>query len=145
MKHLTALAATLALLACFAGAQGAEAVLDATERLQVQATLAAQGFDPGPADGKFGPRTDARRLADLDEPVRRFADRAECEGNAYEEAAEKAGDCAHEFLSEQAECSDEFPPGKSRRRCIDRASRNADRCYDRSEARYERQLRRCRQ
>ena len=64
MKNLTALSAALALLACLAGAQGAEAVLDATERMQVQATLAAEGFDPGPADGKFGPRTrDVQRLA----------------------------------------------------------------------------------
>ena len=33
------------------------ATLDASERQRVQAALAAEGFDPGPADGKFGPRT----------------------------------------------------------------------------------------
>ena len=44
---------------CGAGApEPAEAAtLDASERQRVQATLAAEGFDPGPADGKFGPRT----------------------------------------------------------------------------------------
>ena len=44
---------------CGAGApEPAEAAtLDATERQRVQAALSAEGFDPGPADGKFGPRT----------------------------------------------------------------------------------------
>ena len=31
--------------------------LDSSERRRVQAALAAEGFDPGPADGKFGPKT----------------------------------------------------------------------------------------
>ena len=32
--------------------------LDSSERRRVQEALAAAGFDPGPADGKFGPRTE---------------------------------------------------------------------------------------
>ena len=40
------------------GPDPAEAArLDSSERQRVQAALAAEGFDPGPADGKFGPRT----------------------------------------------------------------------------------------
>ena len=33
------------------------ASLDPGERRRIQAALAAEGFDPGPADGKFGPRS----------------------------------------------------------------------------------------
>ena len=41
-----------------AGPEPAEAAtLNPSERQRVQAALAAEGFDPGPADGKFGPRT----------------------------------------------------------------------------------------
>ena len=37
--------------------RGEAVALDASQRRHIQATLAAAGFDPGPADGKFGPRT----------------------------------------------------------------------------------------
>ena len=38
--------------------RGGEAVaLNSDQRRRIQAALAAAGFDPGPADGKFGPRT----------------------------------------------------------------------------------------
>ena len=37
--------------------QGETISLDADQRRRVQEALAALGFDPGPADGKFGPRT----------------------------------------------------------------------------------------
>ena len=40
------------------GRESARAVsLDAGERRRIQAALAAEGFDPGPADGQFGPKT----------------------------------------------------------------------------------------
>ena len=37
--------------------QGEAVALDSGERRRVQEALARAGFDPGPADGKFGPRT----------------------------------------------------------------------------------------
>ena len=37
--------------------QGEAVALDSSERRRVQEALARAGFDPGPADGKFGPRT----------------------------------------------------------------------------------------
>ena len=39
------------------GASGAPPELDRETRRRVQSALAAQGYDPGPPDGKFGPRT----------------------------------------------------------------------------------------
>ena len=40
------------------GRESARAVsLDAGERRRIQAALAAEGFDPGPADGQYGPKT----------------------------------------------------------------------------------------
>ena len=39
------------------GAGGAAPTLDREARRRMQTALAAQGFDPGQADGKFGPRT----------------------------------------------------------------------------------------
>ena len=38
-------------------AQGETVALDSGERRRIQEALARAGFDPGPADGKFGPRT----------------------------------------------------------------------------------------
>ena len=37
--------------------RGEAVALDSDQRRRIQAALAAAGFDPGPADGKFGPRT----------------------------------------------------------------------------------------
>ncbi|MCE2423477.1 MAG: peptidoglycan-binding protein, partial [Gemmatimonadetes bacterium] len=37
--------------------QGEAVSLDSDEQRRIQSALAARGFDPGPADGKFGPRT----------------------------------------------------------------------------------------
>ena len=37
--------------------RGEEVAADSNQRRRIQAALAAAGFDPGPADGRFGPRT----------------------------------------------------------------------------------------
>ena len=37
--------------------RGEAVALDSDQRRRIQAALAAAGFDPGPADGKFGPKT----------------------------------------------------------------------------------------
>ena len=46
-------------VADYAAAEAAEIALDLTreQRRQIQKALAARGFDVGPADGSFGPRT----------------------------------------------------------------------------------------
>ena len=57
--RVVALAAALVVITGWSGAQGAEraAELDSLDRRWIQEELATKGFDPGPADGQFGPKT----------------------------------------------------------------------------------------
>ena len=57
--RVVALVTTLVIITGWSGAQGAEraAELDSLDRRWIQDELAAKGFDPGPADGQFGPKT----------------------------------------------------------------------------------------
>ena len=57
--RVVALVTTLVIITGWCGAQGAEraAELDSLDRRWIQDELAAKGFDPGPADGQFGPKT----------------------------------------------------------------------------------------
>ena len=57
--RVVALVAALVIITGWSGAQGAEraAELDSLDRRWIQEELAAKGFDPGPVDGQFGPKT----------------------------------------------------------------------------------------